>query len=164
MTVFWIVGIVGTLVLVVSLVFGDLLDGVLDVLDAANGILSTTVLGGFAAAFGFTGALADSLGAPTAVAALAGVAAGVVAAWFAIKLTGALQRSESGLPLTGDDLVGVDAVVITRIPANGYGEVRLAVAGNTLKLNARADLPLEPGSTVYVTESLSSSAVHVTPA
>ena len=59
MTVFVIIGAVGLALVVVSLIFGDVLDGVLDFahFDVTDGWLSTPVLGAFLAAFGFAGAL-----------------------------------------------------------------------------------------------------------
>ncbi len=62
MSVYLVLGIVGLLVLAVSLLVGDVLDGVLDgALDGLGGDwFSTEVIGGFVSALGFGGAIAVS--------------------------------------------------------------------------------------------------------
>jgi hypothetical protein len=52
--------------------------------------------------------------------------------------------------LTASDLVGVAGVVLTRIPSDGYGEVRIHLSGQPLKLSATADTTLPKGAPIRV--------------
>jgi hypothetical protein len=56
----------------------------------------------------------------------------------------------------------VFGTVVSSIPDNGFGQVRLPVAGSSVQLSARADEPLDAGTSVYVCEVLSGTAVVVT--
>jgi hypothetical protein len=46
---------------------------------------------------------------------------------------------------------------------DGFGSVSVVVGGHTVRLNARADAPLEAGTEVHVTGVLSPTAVTVSP-
>jgi hypothetical protein len=164
-TTYLVVAGLGMLLLVVSLVLGDLLDGALDAL--AGDTFSTAVIGAFLSALGFGGALAQGLGAPWVVSLPVGVVAGVGFGWFAAWLTGLLRSGTSdGTPAT-DDAVGREGVVVTAIPTDGFGTVKVLVGGHAMRLNARVEadhpLPIEPGTRVHVTGTLSPTAVVVAP-
>ncbi|WP_199522292.1 hypothetical protein [Geodermatophilus marinus] len=62
---------------------------------------------------------------------------------------------------TRHHLVGAQGVVVSAVPGAGYGEVRLTVTGQQVKLAARCDRPLVAGTPVYVVEALSETAVQV---
>lgn len=160
MTVFLVLGLVGLLVLAVSLVAGDVLDGALDALEADW--ISTAVVGGFVSAFGFGGAAAEGAGLPWPVAVAIGTGSGVLVAWFAWWLTALVKDSPSDGTVSITDSVGQTAQVITAIPGEGYGVVRVVVGGHTLQLNASANLPIEAGTKVNVTGVISPTAVSVT--
>ncbi|WP_157537397.1 NfeD family protein [Nocardioides sp. Root190] len=160
MTAFLVLGIVGLVVLLVSLVAGDFLDGAFDAL--AADWLSTAALAGFVSAFGFGAAASDGAGAVLPVSLAIGAGSGVVVAWFAWWLTGLVKDGPSDGTVSIGDSVGQVAQVITSIPAGGYGVVRLLVGGHTLQFNASAQLPIEAGTRVNVTGVLSPSAVSVT--
>ena len=49
------------------------------------------------------------------------------------------------------------------MPERGYGEVRLAIAGQEIKFNARADQPLARGTRIFVIEVPSPTSVLVEP-
>lgn len=165
MTAFLIIGALGLVIVVVSLLFGDLLDGVFEFanFDVADGWLSTPVLGAFLSAFGFGGALLlrglelSLLGA-TAGGVLAGVALGGVTMAFVRAL---MNMPTDATPRTGD-LVGSLATVITRIPEGGLGEVTLTAAGQRMKLSARSDTPIASGTTVVIVDVTSPTSVVVT--
>ena len=161
MTLFLVLGVVGLVLLLVSLVLGDLFDGLLDALP--SDVFSSAVIGGFVSAFGFGAALSDGLGASRGLAVVVGVVVGVAFAWFAGWLTRVVRGGGSDATVTTEDTVGRDAKVVTGIPANGFGVVRVQVGGHSLQLNARADAPVEPGAEVYVTAVLSPTAVAVAP-
>lgn len=166
MTTYLVVAGLGMLLLLVSLVLGDLLDGAFDAL--AGETFSTAVIGAFVSALGLGGAVAQGLGAPLLVSLPTGVAAGVGFGWFAAWLTRLLRTGAGGggTPATHDTL-GREGVVVTAIPAEGFGTVKVVLGGHALRLNARLDgdhpLPLEPGTRIHVTGTLSPTAVLVAP-
>jgi membrane protein implicated in regulation of membrane protease activity len=130
--------------------------------------LSLPVIAGFLGAFGFGGAIAATLtGGHGGIALAAGVVVGLIAALPTAYLTGKLVTAAMNMPtdatLTSADLIGAMGVVITPVPENGYGEVRLSVAGQQIKFNARADRPLTLGTHVFVIEVPSPTSVLVEP-
>ncbi len=161
MTVFLLLGVVGLVLLALSLLLGDLFGGAFDGL--AGDVFSSAVIGGFVSAFGFGAALSEGLGAPLGLAVGAGVVVGVGFAWFAGWLTRVVRGSGSDATVTTSDTVGRDAKVLTSIPEGGFGVVRVQVGGHSVQLNARADTAVEPGTEVYVTGVLSPTAVAVAP-
>ncbi len=161
MTPFLVIGVIGLVLLVVSLVAGDFFDGALDAF--AGDAFSTAVIGAFVAATGFGGATAQALGAPTALAVPVGLAAGAVFAWFAAWLTRLIRDGGSDSTPTVDDTIGRSGRVVTAVPADGFGVVDVLVGGHPFRLNARADQPIGPGTEIHVTSVLSPTAVTVAP-
>src|SRR5262245_56621533 len=147
-TVFLVVGGIGVAVLAISLLVGDLVHfGHPD----ADGPFSLPAVAGFIGAFGFVGAIAGYLapggtGFRAVVVAVDGVIAAVPTAWLAIRLSRAAMNMRTDASPTTADLVGTLGVVVTPIPASGYGEVRVLLAGQPVKLNAKADSPLPLGT------------------
>lgn len=161
-TTFLIIGAVGVAVLAISLVVGDLLHfGHPDV----DGPFSVPAVAGFTGAFGFAGAIGAGLGASAPTAVLAAIVTGMVAAiptaWFAIKLSRAANAMRTDATPTREDLVGTLGVVVTPIPASGYGEVVVRLGGQPVKVNARAGQPIPIGTHVFVVEAPSSTSVIV---
>jgi hypothetical protein len=163
--VFLAIGAVGVLVLLISLLVGEL--GELGLGDA-DGPFSVPAIAALLGGIGFGGAAAVSLlpeGLPDAVAALLALAAGLVVAvplaWGAVRLSRALTDMPTQETLTRSHLVGAQGVVLSAVPAGGFGEVRLALAGQHLKFSARSDAALPTGTPVYVVEALSDTAVEV---
>lgn len=157
MAVFLVVGGLGLVLLLSGLLLGDLLDGLLEAVDGGTGL--TPALGAALAAFGFGGALlVGSLGAGPAALAGFGIAAVVGTAAFFV--TRALLGGPAA-PVRSSDLVGVFGTVVTRIPADGLGEVVVPQAGSRVKLAARSHEPVPSGVPVYVVEVLSATSVVV---
>lgn len=162
MEAFVVVGGLGVGLVVLTLVFGDLLDGLFEGFDLAGGILSTPVLGGFLAAFGLAGALTvGALGAT--LAALAGIGAGIAFGAAAFGFTRSVMRMPTDATPRTQDLVGRRGTVLSPVPDGGYGQVRVPHLGQQLQLSAKASEPLPAGLDVIVVEVLSSSAVLVAP-
>lgn len=162
MEAFVVVGVVGVGLVVLTLVFGDLLDGLFEGFDLTGGLLSTPVLGGFLAAFGLAGALAvGPLG--VTLAALVGVGAGIAFGAAAFGFTRSVMRMPTDATPRTEDLVGRRGTVLSPVPDGGYGQVRVAHLGQQFQLSAMASEPLPAGSDVVVVEVLSSSAVLVAP-
>ncbi|WBB78332.1 hypothetical protein O7606_19150 [Micromonospora sp. WMMD882] len=161
--IFLVIGAAGVAVLALALLGGELLHALLPDVD---GPVSVEVIAGFAGAFGFGGAIANELlGARTPALVAGAVAAGVVAAvptaWFAGRLSRAARDMPTDATPTRHHLVGALGLVVTPIPTSGYGEVRVRLAGQPVKLNARADRPLPVGAQIFVVEALSETSVHV---
>ena len=161
--VFLVVGALGLGVLVLSLAVGELGD-----LGDADGPFSVPALAALVGGVGFGGAAAAALlpdGLPDAGRALLAVAAGLVVAvplaWAAVRLSRGLHDMPTAATLTRHHLVGTHGIVVSDVPSPGYGEVRLAVAGQSVKFAARSDTPLPAGTPVYVVEALSETAVQV---
>jgi membrane protein implicated in regulation of membrane protease activity len=130
--------------------------------------LSVPVIAGFLGAFGFGAAIVTSLlpgrgRAGVLVAVVVGLLAAVPAAWLAGRLVNAAVNMPTDATLTSNDLIGTIGVVITPVPVGGYGEVRLAVAGQQIKFNARSDQPLALGTRVFVIEVPTPTSVLVEP-
>lgn len=153
--VFWAVGLLGLGLVAVSLLLDDLVD--------AGGDLTATVLGGAAAAFGIAGGCWAAATGGTGSAVLVGLVAAGLLGTGEVLLTRALTRGATDRALTARDLLGVEGVVLSTVRPGTYGEISLRVGGHPLKLSARAERELLPGTPVLVVETLSSTAVRVLP-
>ncbi len=160
MITFLLIGAVGIALLLVSLIVGDILDGLLDF---GGDLFSGAALAGFLGAFGFSGALvydqSDSMGWAIGVGIISGLVVGLGAGWASYQLK--QGGDESNVRTT--DLTGQTATVISAIPEQGYGEVSIVAAGHITKLNARAAAPLSAGTPVTITAVLSATSVLVEP-
>ena len=123
--VFGIAALVGGVLLLITIVFDDILGGLLDGFGFDIGGTSfTPILLGFIGMFGAGGLFATQvLDVHGAQAAIVGVISGVGGAALAAGLFGVLKRSESGEPFKLADLVGDEVYVSVAIPAGRYGSV-----------------------------------------
>lgn len=164
---FLIIGVVGLVILLLSLVLGEILEGVFSAFDLelGGGVFSTPVIGSFLAAFGFGAAVtmyAAGLGATGG--AFSGLLSGVAVGGLALLLTRSLINMPTDHTPAASDVVGARGTVVTAIPADGYGEVSLRSAGQVAKRNARGTEPMPAGQAVEVVDVLSASSVLVRPA
>lgn len=165
MTLFLAIGALGLGLLLVSILVGDVLDGAFDAIDidvGGGGIFTGPTIGAFLATFGFGAALiAYSTDASDVVASFGGLGTGVVGA----AIVGGVTRSLINMPTDevprSSDLLGERGTVVTRIPADGLGEVTLRRAGQMIKVNARATEALPAGTAVIVAEVTSTTSVLV---
>lgn len=161
---FLIIGGIGLVILVLALVLGDFLDlsvpfeGMLD-----SDVFSVATISAFIGAFGFGGAIAQEIFGTLWLAIPVAVVTGVLFSWFTIWLTRKLKNSASGTSVNTRSLVGREATVLTAIPEDGYGEVRLSVNGHRTKFSARSEIAIEAGTSVWISDVLSATAVQVTP-
>jgi membrane protein implicated in regulation of membrane protease activity len=127
--------------------------------------LSLPVITGFIGAFGFGGAIAAELlpGHNALLASGVGLLAAFPTAWGAGRLMNAAINMSTDATLTSGDLLGAMGVVISPVPADGFGEVRLTVGGQPMKFNARSAEPLALGTHVFVIEVPSPTSVLVEP-
>ncbi len=161
--IFLIVGGVGVGVLALALVGAEILHlGHPDV----GGPVSLEAVAGFIGTFGFGAAIVNELlgGRTTGLVAGAagvGLLAAVPAAWLTVRLSRAARDMPTDPTPNRTHLVGALGVVLMPISETGYGEVRIRLAGQPVKLNARADHPLPVGTRIFVVEALSETSVHV---
>jgi membrane protein implicated in regulation of membrane protease activity len=161
--IFLIIGGAGVGVLALALVGSGLLQfGHPDV----DGPVSLEAVAGFTGAFGFGAAIVNELlGGRTpgmiAAAVAGGALAAVPTAWLAARLSRAARTMRTDATPTRNHLVGSTGLVVTPIPTDGYGEVRIRLAGQPVKLNARAGHALPVGTRIFVVEALSETSVHV---
>lgn len=162
-TAFLVIGGFGLALVLVSLLFGEVLDHVFHAIDfeASGGLFSTPVIGAFLGAFGFTGWLVEgALG--TTLATVAGIGAGAGIGTLVAVMTRAVMRMPTDPTPRSADLVGALGTVVTRIPEHGFGEVAVTRHGQRLKLSARATASLPAGASVVVVDVTSSTSVVVT--
>ena len=165
MEAFVIIGAVGVGIVVVSLLFGDFLDGIfdLDLGDVGDGLLSTPVIGAFLAAFGAGGALLLQLKTASVPFAVAGgIGSGIVLGGATFGLVRALMHMPTDATPKTSDLVGSIGTVVTPIPDGGLGEITVVSAGQRIKLSARADTPIAHGTSIVVVAVTSPTSVIVT--
>lgn len=161
MGIFLAVGGVGLVLLLGSLLFGELA-GHADLLGAGD-YLSLAAVSGFLAAFGMTGALVVEVGGGAAAGSAVGVVAGGTVGWLTGWFTRVLKRQQSAPAPGSAEMVGLDATVVSPVPSKGYGEVTLVLAGQPTKVNARSLEPLPVGALVTVVAVLSPTSVQVGP-
>ncbi|MGL5817079.1 MAG: hypothetical protein ACRCYR_05930 [Phycicoccus sp.] len=154
-----VIGGVGVLLLAVSLVAGELVDGLFDGL--GSDLLSGLAVAAFLGAFGFVGALTldatDNAGAAIGV----GLAAGVLIGVGTGRATRSLMQGGDNATVRSGALVGLNGSVIDAIPEGGLGQVMVTAAGHLTRLNARADEPIPNGTAVTVVAVLSPTSVKV---
>lgn len=155
--VFLIIGGVGALLLLLGLLGVEILD--------IDGFVPLEAVAAVVGTFGFAAAIASSLldeGTPgTLTSAGVGVVAAVPAGWLATRIARAASDMHTDATPMRDDLVGLTGVVVTPIPASGYGEVRVTLGGQPVKLNATADTPIPLGAQVFVITATSETSVVV---
>lgn len=136
-------------------------------LPAFESLVPAEVVAAMAGAIGFGGAIALQLIGPERqfagiIAVAIGMAAAVPAAWLTWRLSRAVRNMRTDATPTRQDLVGTQGVVVTQVPAgDGYGEVRVRLGGQPVKLYARAERALPAGAAVFVVEALSETSVVV---
>ena len=163
MALFVTIGVIGLVIVLLSILLGDVIDGVFDLDMLGGDLFSVAGLAAFLGAFGFGGVISLSVLDVTWVAVVVGLVAGVFAGWGAAALTRWLKRSEANSTFRSHSMVGATARVITDIPAGGFGEVRIQGSGQSRKRAARSELPILAGTEVWVSGIVSPTAVEVTP-
>ena len=152
MVTFLIVGAVGLVMLLGSIVVDDLFD-------FADGLLSATSLGAGCVAFGALGAIVTANGLPTGWAYVAAAVFGILT-WLGVQaVVRRLKATEDGGPVV---LVGAPGVVTATVTTSG-GEVSLDDPRELERRLAWADVEIAVGTRVVVLEQ-SGSRVKVAPA
>lgn len=157
--VFLAVGVLGLAILGVAMLGGEIFDD-------SNSIVSVEIVAAVLSGFGFTAAFAAALpgvNLPAAICVILGVLGAVPVAYFAWLLTSRARRMHTDATPNRVDLVGREGVVVTEIREGAYGEVRVRIGGQQVKLNAQADRPVPTGVHIRVTAAPSDTSVRVTP-
>ncbi|MDR1212664.1 MAG: hypothetical protein LBK54_00945 [Propionibacteriaceae bacterium] len=162
MAVFLLLGAIGAILLILFIFVDDHLGGIFDALGGGDWFTGAS-LAGFLGALGFGGAAAygvtGSVGLSLAGGLILGLLLGLGVAWVMLQM----RRTQEGGAPTSAGLIGLEGSVVSDIPVDGYGEVRLVQTGHLIKLNARAGQAVPSGAPVKVTEVLSATAVRVVP-
>lgn len=156
--VFLIIGGLGALILALGLLGLDFLD--------IEGPVPVEAIAAMLGAFGFAAAVASaSLDArnplPLMLSAGVGVLVAIPAGWFTLRLTQAARQMPTDATPVRDDLIGLIGTVVTPVPADGYGEVRVMLGGQPVKLYATADRAIPTGAQVFVITAPSETSVLV---
>ena len=171
--VYWVCLLGGLVFSVLAVLFGDLLEGVLDGLDGLLGghdlghaLDALSSVGGITV-FGGAGVLLETytgLGAlPTAlVSAAAGLVLAVVMHFAYVE---PMRRSENSTGFSVREYAGKVGEVNTAIPARGYGEVLVRMGASTTFQPAASyeGVPIPAGTTVVVVEVEADGALLVAP-
>lgn len=150
--------ILGTALLLASLFFDGLVEGLLPESEWISG----PAVGAFFGAFGIVGWMVQSgLGASAPTAVGAGVVGGVVLGSLTFRIARVLMNSPTDSTPRTADLIGVAGRVVTGVRAGGLGEVLVVRGGIPTKLNATAASDLAVGAQVVVVAVASATKVVV---
>lgn len=158
---FFIVGFIGVILLVTTLVIDDIFESIFDNFEFGDGIISGPAIAGFLSAFGFGGALASYAGLGFVPSVAIGVLAGVTVGGIAgVAGKSAMNMPTDATPRT-QDLEGLNGFVVTKISEGTVGEVMIQIGGQPVKLTARSSSTIESGKAVVITQALSPTSVIV---
>lgn len=143
---FIVIGVVGLLMLALSLVVGE-------VFDLGDGALSGTSIGVGAVVFGAVGSITAVNGWPTLWAYVGSAVVGLLAVVAVQLMIRRLRATEDGQPVS---LIGVTGVVTATITPTGIGEVSLDAAHELERRLAHAAETIPAGTRVVVVEQLGS--------
>ncbi|AQX80511.1 NfeD family protein [Plantibacter sp. MCCC 1A11337] len=151
MTLFIIVGAVGLVIVLISLVFGE-------IFDFLDGAVSATALGSAFTVFGAVGAIVLANGLPVWSAYVISAVIGVLVLVGVQLMIRSFKRSEDGTPSSPLGLYGVARSTISA----SFGEVSLDGPHEIETRLAFSDTRIETGSRIRVVE-LQGSRVKVEP-
>ncbi len=162
MSAFLAIGVVGIVLLLVSLIVGEHLHGIFDALGGGDWFTGSS-LAAFLGALGFGGAIVQQLTGNVALSVVGGLVLGVGFGALIAYGMHKLRLMDTGGAVTTKELLNAPGVVLSDIPAEGFGEIRVTRQGQMMKLNAKSALPLGTGTQVTVIDVLSATAVVVEP-
>lgn len=143
LTLFVVIGGVGFVFLLISLVVGDVFEAVGFDLSAGDsgldfGFLDSRVLAVFITAFGGFGAIAIQMGFGAVVGSLAGLLGGVVFALVVSLFGRFLIAQQASSTVTDDDLIGRTAQVTVAIKPREIGQISVRVGDERVEKVARS--------------------------
>ncbi|MDR1825091.1 MAG: hypothetical protein LBR27_07155 [Bifidobacteriaceae bacterium] len=163
MIAFTAITAVGGVLLLVALLF----DGVFDAFDVdfgASGLFSGASLAGFITGFGLGGIIGTAQGWKVLPSAAIGVLVGLAIAAVAVVIYRWLKRSEAPTAeLSSETLVGQTGLVTAGAQPGKTGLVRGTYLGAPRTLSFVADVAIDSGTIVTITEVLGPDTVKVAP-
>lgn len=170
---FWAIGLISNVLFAVYLIMQfagghdtDVHDTDISDLDAGFTVLSLRSLLAFGMFMGYTGVVALRLGGGWLTALIAGVAAGILAAWLAWRLLRIILRLQSSGTLDMQNAIGQTGEVYLPIPASlhGAGKVMVEVQGALREIDAVSeDAAIPNGQPVLVVGLTDEGALIVQP-
>lgn len=164
MLIYFIIMSIGIILLIVTVILGEVMDVVdlgLEFGDGGTSPLSGPVIGIGLTAFGATGMLTQTYDWPSFLSALtSGVSALSFGAlgWWMLAI---IHRQTGSTDQSMTSMRGRMGEVTTGISSNGIGEVLLTSSDSTRSVLARSKdgLPIAPGTVVRVVETYGGSVV-----
>jgi membrane protein implicated in regulation of membrane protease activity len=181
--VFLVIGGVGFLFLMISLIIGDLFEA-LDIdfgadvdfdtdvdfdidadFDAGGGssfgVFDTRVISVFLTAFGIVGAIALQFGLGGIISSLMGIGSGLLLGGLIFGFGYYLANQEATSPVTNRELVGRTAKVVVSIKPGSIGQISLQVRGERIEKLAkiRGEKEIIAGETVFIEERSGNSFI-----
>jgi membrane protein implicated in regulation of membrane protease activity len=162
-TIFVVCLAVGGILLLVTVLLGDILGGVLDGVGVdfdLGGVSLMPLLLAFVAMFGVGGLIGtEALGLPSGPASLVGALSGVAGAGIVYALFSFLRRAEAPDAFSLGDLVGRQGRVTVGIPAGRNGSVIVSHGGASDELTATSDTDIAAGTTVTIIDVVASTLI-----
>jgi membrane protein implicated in regulation of membrane protease activity len=142
-TVFLAIAVLGFLVLLVSLVFGEVFEHFGDGADHDLGhggpsFFSLRILSVFVTGFGGFGAIGVNYGLSTLASSGLGFLSGLFFAWLIYLFAKFLHSQQSTTEVRSGDILGCTARTIVAIPAGGLGQVRCQIGEEIIDKTARS--------------------------
>jgi membrane protein implicated in regulation of membrane protease activity len=169
LTVFLVIGGIGFVLLLVSLVIGDIFEmfgGSVDLGDAGVdfGFLDSRVLAVFVTAFGGFGAIAAQLSFGALVSSFVGLLGGVFFAAMVSVFGRFLIGQQASSSVTDHDLIGRTVQVTVTIKAGEVGQITAKIGDERVEKIARAKSgeEIKTGSIVTI-DSIAGDSVIVSP-
>ena len=166
LAVFLVIGAIGFVFLLVSLVVGDIFDSFgfetgLDGVADGHALLDSRVISVFVTAFGGFGAIGIQMGLSIVVSSLLGLAGGIFLGAVVSLFGRFLYKQQATSSVTTSQLVGRTAQVIVPIAPGSLGQVSCRVGEERVEKLARArdDREIKAGTTVRVDEIAGDSLI-----
>ena len=166
MTIFLVIGAVGLLILLISLVVGDLFEafGFDFSLDASHdfGIFDSRVIAVFLTAFGGFGAIGATLGYGAVGGSLSGLLGGIALGAIVFYFGKLLYSQQSSSSVSNEHLIGREAQVVVGIKPGALGQISCRVGEERIEKLARtaSGEEIKAGQLVRI-ESIGSDSVIV---
>jgi membrane protein implicated in regulation of membrane protease activity len=160
---------VGFVFLLISLIAGDILDGMgldttVDNVVDGHAILDSRVISVLITAFGGFGAIGIQLGLGIATSSLLGLVGGVVLAAVVSLFARFLYKQQASSTVTTGQLVGRTAQVVVTIAPGNLGQVSCRIGEERVEKLARAKDNAEiKAGTVVVVDEIAGDSVIVSP-
>jgi membrane protein implicated in regulation of membrane protease activity len=165
LSIFLGIGAIGLLVLLFSLLFGEILDEMhLEADHDGPGFFSTRVISVFLTAFGGVGAVSVNYGLSPIASSAVGFVSGVLLGGLIYLFARFLYSQQASSNIDPADLIGRTAQVTVGIPADGIGQVRCLIGETMIEKTARSrdGIAIANNSQVMI-EGLANESLIVSP-